>query len=313
MSNRTKMIVLLTIFYLLIFVIANISHAQTKTATLTWEPNTETDLKGYRVYRDSLACSQLGPKQFVAELGLVTTYIDTAIPSDATIASWNVSAINTTDQESVRSNCVEKAFAVTVPPPTGGGIVVTQIGTTTVDITLATVSDGVGGTAVYELRYAVSPLLSTTGWNAGSVALTCVNPGPCQITGLQPKTTYEILFQTRRLSDNAVGPLSAVVTLTTAALPTPIPPQAPKGLRVVSNPTPDTTLLSWEQMGSDPDAHRIDRLNQTTGNWVVVTSVTGSTREVAVPLANTGRRLFRVCAVQAGVSLCPVAGVWAAR
>lgn len=313
MSNRTKIIFLLVVVYTVIFFLTTLSSAQTtKTATLAWDANTETDLKGYRVYRDSLACNQLGPKQLVTELGLVTTYTDTAVPADATVASWNISAINTAGDESTRSNCAEKTF-VTVSVPAGGGIVITTIGTTTINATLAAVSDGAGGTAVYELRYGVAPLLSTTGFDAGTLSPSCVAAGACQLTNLQPGTTYEIQFKTRRVTDNVMGPLGPITTLTTANLPVHVPPQAPKGLRVTSNPSPDAALLAWEQPGGDPDTHRVDRLNQTTGNWFPVTTVAGTIREATVPLASTGKRLFRVCAVQAGKSLCPTAGVWAAR
>ncbi len=307
MSNRIKIIFLLIIVYALIFMLTKPSHAQTsKTATLNWDANTEADLKGYRVYRDTLSCNQLGPKQFVAEINLVTTYVDASIPNDASLASWNISAVNTSNQESTRSNCVEKTF---LAPPSAGGMVVISIGSTTVDATMAAVSDGAGGTAGYELRYAVAPSLSTTGWSAGTTTAACKVAGPCQLTGLSPSTQYEIQFRTVRVSDGATGPLSAIITLTTAAKA----PQAPKGLRVVSNPAPDSVALMWDQEGGDPQQNRVDRLNQTTGSWFPVTTVLGASKTAVVPLANVGKRLYRVCAVHNAKDLCEKSGVWASR
>lgn len=104
----------------LLLVIGVPLSASANTVTLTWNANTEDDLAGYRIYRDSLACSQEGPKPLLAEVGPGTSYVDTTVPNDWAIASYRITAFDTSDNESSRSLCVEKSFsssAQLIAPP----------------------------------------------------------------------------------------------------------------------------------------------------------------------------------------------------
>lgn len=299
---------------IIFFSLVTFAHAQTtppRGATLTWKANTETDLKGYRIYRDNLLCTQQGPKRFVAEVGKVTTWADAAIPPADFIVSYQITAIDLSLNESLKSNCVDKTFFVA--PAMG----VFRAGTSTetsIEVILDPVADGAGATAKYDVRYAVAPLLTNGGWPSANKMPSCTDPGVCVIQGLSAGTAYEVQVMTYRGipgADAVNGPVSAALTISTLA--DTVAPQAPTELRISGLPGDGTALLRWEQPGGLPEKHRVDRLNQTTGDWIVLASVAGDMTEATAPLAPVGRRLFRVCAVQGKTSWCARNGVWAAR
>jgi hypothetical protein len=93
----------LPIVILLMMVMAGSAHAE----TLVWNPNSEPDLAGYKVYqRTDLT---YGPP--VAILGKVTTYTTPILPSGLTY--WAVTAYDLAGNESAKSAEVSK-----VVPPT---------------------------------------------------------------------------------------------------------------------------------------------------------------------------------------------------
>jgi len=282
--------------------------AQTKTVTLTWTANVETDLKGYRIYRDNLLCSQQGPKQFQAEVGKVTTWADPAIPTADFIVSYDITAIDTSLNESLKSNCVEKTFFVA---PTKGTLTAGPVTTTSVEVTLGTVSDGAGGNAKYDLRYAIAPALTNAGWATATKHTACVNPGKCVITGLKQGTKYELQATTYRGTTATSGPISAILATTTTVDTT--KPAPPVQLKITAIPGDGTIVLGWVQPGGTPDKNNVLRLNQTTGDWILLASLPGDALEAIAPLPAVGRRLYRVCSIAGQDTLCGRDGVWAAQ
>lgn len=92
---------------------------------LTWTGNTEPDLAGYKIYRANQGCTLPGPLAFVASVGKVVTYTDPALPPLDGTMCWEITAFDTSGNESGRSNRVSKVLN-TLPPqaPTGLGVVI---------------------------------------------------------------------------------------------------------------------------------------------------------------------------------------------
>lgn len=292
---------------LFILLIASLANAQTKTGVLTWDANTETDLAGYKIYGDNLLCSQLGPKNFLQQVGKVQTFTYT-VPPSAFQFSFNITAFDTSGNESLHSLCVEKKFYVA---PSLGSVTLGPIGTTTIGLSLGAVSDGAGGTAKYDVRYAPAPI----NWGTAASAPSCVNPGACTISNLTPGVTYEIQAVTYRgtLNVDAVfGPTTPTLSATTTKDTT--PPAAPQNLKVAARPSDDSIILAWEQPGGEPDSNRVDRLNKNNGKWIALVAAPGPALSATVPLPGRGMRLLRVCAIEAGRDLCNNSeGIWVTR
>jgi len=84
-------------------------------ATLAWDPNSETDLAGYRLYRGQSA----GVYDQTVDVGNVTTFVDTGLQTEVTYY-FVVTAYNTAGLESDPSN--EVSFLAPNAPPTIGAI-----------------------------------------------------------------------------------------------------------------------------------------------------------------------------------------------
>jgi hypothetical protein len=101
------------------------------TVKLSWTANTETDLKGYRVYRGAGACT-VGPLQPLmvngvpVELGKVVTYTDTTVPIIDGTVCYEITAIDLSLNESPRSNRATKEVSL-VPPVAPKGLSVEVI------------------------------------------------------------------------------------------------------------------------------------------------------------------------------------------
>lgn len=94
--------------------------------TLTWQPNTESDLAGYIIYRDYVEIARVGAN--------ATSYIDSNVQPN-TIYTYAIKAYNTSNVESDMSN----AATVTTPPPptpaTPNSLIATVTGPTQVTLT----------------------------------------------------------------------------------------------------------------------------------------------------------------------------------
>jgi hypothetical protein len=77
--------------------------------TLTWDANTESDLAGYRVYRGT--CGDPNPLAYLADVGRNVTFVDLQAPESGCVA-YEVTAYDTSQNESARSNRAQKQFAV---------------------------------------------------------------------------------------------------------------------------------------------------------------------------------------------------------
>jgi endoglucanase len=96
--------------------------AYAATATVTWNANTEPDLKGYYLYRSSLPCAQVGPLgplldptgvQVFSPKGMAK-YLDT-VP-DGTYC-YEVTAVDLKGNISSRSNRAEAVVDTNPPSP----------------------------------------------------------------------------------------------------------------------------------------------------------------------------------------------------
>lgn len=90
-------------------------------ATLTWTANTESDLAGYKVYFAQQSCTAQGPLAPLSvagvpvSLGKVSTYKQVGLPvMDGTLC-WEITAFDTSGNESTRSVRVSKVVNM-VPP-----------------------------------------------------------------------------------------------------------------------------------------------------------------------------------------------------
>lgn len=98
---------------------------------LTWTPNTEADLKGYKVYRGTGTCP-VGPLQPLTannvhvEVGKVATYTDTTIPQIDGTVCYEITAIDLSGNESPRSNRATKTVNL-VPPIAPKGLLIDVI------------------------------------------------------------------------------------------------------------------------------------------------------------------------------------------
>lgn len=105
--------------------------AKAADATLSWNANTESDLAGYKVYFAQQNCAAQGPLAPLSvagspvQVGKVTTYKHVGLPvMDGTLC-WEITAFDTSGNESLRSSRVSKDVNQ-VPPvaPTGLGVAI---------------------------------------------------------------------------------------------------------------------------------------------------------------------------------------------
>src|SRR5574341_1445892 len=168
-------------------------------AILSWSPNTETNLAGYRVYYGTSSRSYPN----VIDVGLVTTYTVTGLGPGTYF--FALTAYNTAGAESGVSNEASKVIPDTQPPVisavTVGGITSAQ----------ATVSWTTNEPATSLVEYGTT----TTYGLQTTENLALAGQHQHQLTGLQASTTYHY----RVLSRDAAGNLatSADRTFTTLA------------------------------------------------------------------------------------------------
>lgn len=197
------------------------------TAVLTWSPNTESDLAGYKVFRSLVPGQYDYTKPEVVLDKSQTSY--TATLPDPTVDTpyfFVITAHDLAANNSQPSNEVSKVIVAVAKP--GVGTLTAGIPTTTsITVIVPVVLDGLGQPAKFNLRYAVSPI------NWGTATSTTCTVSPCVIPGLTPGTPYQVQAVWYRTgTPNVFGPISAILDLMT--LPVDLPPAPPKGLIVAS-------------------------------------------------------------------------------
>lgn len=197
------------------------------TATLTWSPNTEDDLAGYKIFR-SLVPGQYDHTNPIAVLGKDQTSYTATLPDPSvdTPYFFVITAHDLAANNSAPSNEVTKVIAAVAKP--GVGILTAGVPTTTsITVLFPVVLDGLGQPAKVNVRYAVSPI----SWGT-AISTTCTT-SPCVIPGLTPGTAYQAQAVWYRAgTPNVFGSISAILDLMT--LPIDLPPAPPKGLIVAS-------------------------------------------------------------------------------
>jgi len=105
-----------TLTYLIFFVILNTAPSWAGTATLSWDPNTESDLAGYRIHYGTAS----GSYTEIRDVGLVTEHtIDNL--TDGQTYYFAVTASDTSNNRSGFSNEVSKLIGTTGGGGGGGG------------------------------------------------------------------------------------------------------------------------------------------------------------------------------------------------
>lgn len=97
------------LFALIVFI------SQSGAVTLQWDPNSEPDLAGYRVYRKAVPV-ETEFKNLTPELVTETTYTDSTVERGA-IYQYYVTAWNTANYSSDPSNIVEVTIPLEEPEP----------------------------------------------------------------------------------------------------------------------------------------------------------------------------------------------------
>jgi hypothetical protein len=99
---------------------------------LTWTPNTEVDLAGYRVYFAPQSCTAQGPLAplmvggVAVQVGKVSTYTHINLPNIDGTLCWEITAIDTSGNESMHSVRVTKVVNL-IPPVAPVGLTVTVV------------------------------------------------------------------------------------------------------------------------------------------------------------------------------------------
>ncbi|MBI3805610.1 MAG: fibronectin type III domain-containing protein [Nitrospirae bacterium] len=194
-------------------------------ALLSWNPNTEADLAGYKIYYGPSPGSYGAP----IDVGNQTSYTITGLGTQTYY--FAVTAYNTAGGESDFSNEVLKSFADTTPPVLSG---ITAANITSSSAVLSWTSNE---TATTQVDYGI-----TTAYGASSSLNSTLTTSHGQtLTNLSPSTIYHYRVRSRDAAGN-VG-ISGDNTFTTAAAPDTTPP-AISGISTTNVSTTGATI-SW--------------------------------------------------------------------
>lgn len=206
--------------------------------TLSWLPNTESDLAGYKIYQSTVSGQYGAP---VMTVGKVTTQT-LALPSLTVDTTYyhTITAYDLAGNESVKSAEVSKFIAgVSAVVNPGTPVLTVAAKDTELLVAWAPVSDGAGGTALLDIRLGSA----TDQWGV-MVSQNCP-ASPCRITGLTPSTAYQVQSVAYRVDTgkNVFGPLSVPVSVHTTA-PIDLPPAPPTGLQITQQSAEKIVLMA---------------------------------------------------------------------
>lgn len=219
-----------TILLLAIFISMNHQIVSAADAVLTWNPNSENDLAGYKVYVGTDSRIYSAP----IDVGRVTTWTATGLSAGATYY-FAVTAYNTAGAESGFSNEVSKTLS---SPPDTTPPALSSVNAAGITPDGATITWGTDEPADSRVEYGTAPAYGgSTGLNTAMVTAHSQS-----LTGLLPGTSYHY----RVLSRDAAGNLatSADHTFTTASGADTTPPSVPTAL--TATPLSDSQIdLTW--------------------------------------------------------------------
>lgn len=144
-------------------------------ATLTWNPNTESDLAGYKVYYGT----QAGTYSQVTNVGNVTTYVISGLTEGSTYY-FAVTAYDTSGNESGSSAEVSKTFVDTTPP------VISAIAATNISNASAVISWSTDEPATSQVEYGTTTAYGST----ITLSPSFVTSHSQTLNGLQSATLY---------------------------------------------------------------------------------------------------------------------------
>lgn len=205
------------------------------TVELGWNavPETPTaSVQGYKLYRGSIPCSDVGPLAFFADVGKVLSFRDTTVPDTWTNVCYEVTAHNTKG-DSGRSNRAGKALTVATVLPASPTNFRYDAGTIRWDAVL-------GATGGYFLRV----------HEAGTPYNPCSAMTYCNETVGSLMTTSLVLpLKAGTLYDMWIHSVAADGTMSTSvgsSFTTPIEtvPPAPTGLRIVSSSAQEIIVVA---------------------------------------------------------------------
>ncbi len=187
---------------------------------LNWQPNTESDLAGYIIYRNNTEIARVDNN--------ATSYTDSGLVPGTTY-TYGIKAYNTSGLTSDMSNTV----TVTTPkPPAPTNLTVSNITTTGATVTWDPVS-GAESYNVYLNDFLYAAYVTGTSYN---------------ITGLDPATSYTV--RVTAVISNVEGE-SATTSFTTYDQSAPVPPAPPSGFTAQAT-DPTQVRINWNP-NTEPD------------------------------------------------------------
>lgn len=217
-----------------LLVIASLVRAADVSVTLSWLPNTEADLAGYKVYQSRVS-GTFGTTPKVT-LGPVTTYTFTLPQLDVdTTYYFALTAYDIAGNESGLTPQLSKVIAA-LPRAPSTPILTVVPGLTSVTVSWPPGSDGASGVPKIDVRIGAP----TDHW--GIMTSKVCPASPCVITGLVSSTDHRVQAVFYRVENgaNVFGDVSAPVLAKTLA-PN-LPPATPQGLTIASA-TPDKIIV----------------------------------------------------------------------
>ncbi len=203
--------------------------------TLTWNPNTETDLAGYFIYQCSQQpCSRTsGTATRLATLGKVTSF---NVGTPAVIQYYLITAYDFSNNESTDSTIATYIPAGTPPPPASATVSLTVVGSPTLGQPWS-VQGTTNAAGTVSMQVWINGVLDHTEGYSPFCAFG--DNGTACTTVLKPYGTYTIEF--RALSNGLEVARQAVVVTASAVSAPPPPTVAPSSattmLTLVGSPT----------------------------------------------------------------------------
>lgn len=214
---------------LLLMLVLSTTDAWASSATLTWTQNSEPDLAGYRIFRDNLLCAQHGPKNLLTQVGKVGSYVDSTIPDTWGVVSYDMLAFDNAGNDSQKSVCAEKTFAV-VPPLSAPANVRVSLANLTATIQWDAVTDAAS--------YLVRVHKAGTPYDPCESMVFCGEvTDPTKVLLVEAGASYDLWVHAKK-ADGTIGPSSGNSFSVPATPPDTTPPASPKDFQVTELQNP---------------------------------------------------------------------------